>query len=538
MRRRSWVVLGSWSSTFLLIVAGAARAGSPLSNDASPLAVCQDTVRTAAIRLNADAHRAISACLTRGIECLVGDAAARSSCCERAAERCTIDLGKLDDLRDRFTRYVSNRRCRTVPLDDVLGADGLGYETLVASCGPPEARAATDTLEDVADCIAGAAIAATACATGTAELPRGAEALACTGLTDAFHAATRADLGSCAHPSQPTASPTAPGATPSIAPTATPLAATATPLPTGTATPATTPTGTATPLAATPTATATPVPTVTRTATPTPLPSSTPTATAIAATATAATAPTATATVTAGATPTVAPTATVVATLTAIPTQTSLPTVTVTRTQTPVPTVTVTPTQTALPTVTVSPTPTRTATPPPTKTATPTRTPTPIPTPVCGNGVKETGEDCDDGNNLNCDSCPANCKTVTPTQCTSTTTRFTETIHLVPPSGALLSAGTFCIEYPPGVVALPGSGFVTGRVSGVNAVTSLNDFNNAAQLGLVATPGFTDVSATISFDLCSGQTAPTASSFTCTVKSASNQGDSIDPPTLVQCTPQ
>ncbi len=173
-------------------------------------------------------------------------------------------------------------------------------------------------------------------------------------------------------------------------------------------------------------------------------------------------------------------------------------------------------------------------------TPTPAGTPGPTPTPVCGNGVKEVGEDCDDGNTTNCDACPKDCRTShAPVQCTATTVRHAQTIHLVPPPGALLSAGLFCIDYPSGVVALPGTGNVptSGRVSGISAITSLNDFNNAVQLGFVATPGFTDVSPVISFDLCTGASAPPPTDFSCVVKSASDQGDSIEPPSLVECTP-
>jgi hypothetical protein len=152
----------------------------------------------------------------------------------------------------------------------------------------------------------------------------------------------------------------------------------------------------------------------------------------------------------------------------------------------------------------------------------------------------DPGENCDDGNTVNCDTCPSDCHTSTaPVQCASTTVRHEQAIHLVPPPGALLSAGLFCINYPAGVVALPGTGSVptSGRVSGIAAVPSLNDFNNAVQLAFVATPGFTDVTPVISFDLCTGATAPPPTDFSCVVKSASNQGDSIDPPSLVECTP-
>ncbi|MCC6847014.1 MAG: hypothetical protein IT294_00835 [Deltaproteobacteria bacterium] len=72
------------------------------------------------------------------------------------------------------------------------------------------------------------------------------------------------------------------------------------------------------------------------------------------------------------------------------------PTATATPTETPTPTATATPTETPTPTFTAGPA---------TATATTTLTPTPTPTstPVCGNGVVEAGESCDDGNIFECD---------------------------------------------------------------------------------------------------------------------------------------
>jgi cysteine-rich repeat protein len=163
-------------------------------------------------------------------------------------------------------------------------------------------------------------------------------------------------------------------------------------------------------------------------------------------------------------------------------------------------------------------------------------------TPGCGNGIKEAGEDCDDGNNVNCDNCPKNCKfTTAPVQCTSTTTRFNQAVLLVPPTGRLLAGAQFCLDYPSGVVALPGTGSIaTGgtspRLTGVSGIATLNDFNNAVQLTFAATTGQAQWTPTISFDLCTGQTAPPATAFVCVVKSATD-GNPIDPPT-VTCAPQ
>ena len=63
--------------TLTLTVAGArsAGAGSPLSNDPSSLAVCQEIIRGSNLGLATDTRRAISSCVMRGIECLVNDPA-------------------------------------------------------------------------------------------------------------------------------------------------------------------------------------------------------------------------------------------------------------------------------------------------------------------------------------------------------------------------------------------------------------------------------------------------------------------------------
>ena len=78
---------------------------------------------------------------------------------------------------------------------------------------------------------------------------------------------------------------------------------------------------------------------------------------------------------------------------------------------TPTPVVNVTPVPTPTPTPTPTP-PTPTPTPVPTPSPTPVPTPTPTPTgPVCGNGMVETGEQCEPPNTPTCD---ANCQIITP----------------------------------------------------------------------------------------------------------------------------
>jgi cysteine-rich repeat protein len=107
----------------------------------------------------------------------------------------------------------------------------------------------------------------------------------------------------------------------------------------------------------------------------------------------------------------------------AVPTPTATPTTTPTPTRTPTPTVTATPTRSATPTPTftaaatptVTSTASKTPTPvAPTPTATPvpvdTATPTPQGTPTCPDGVLETGEQCDFGDDVAGDGCDPTCQ--------------------------------------------------------------------------------------------------------------------------------
>jgi cysteine-rich repeat protein len=274
-----------------LVDATAARAGSPLSNDPSALAVCQEIVRDASLGLAIDTRRAMASCLVRGIECLVNDPATSSECCARVAGKCDGAFDKLATASRRFTNHLTRRRCASVPFAEIV-AD-LGYAELFATCRALDPAVEVTDLEGLAECLRRVVIGETTCQIATLELPRAAEALACLGLEEAFVGATGTDPLTCRAPScaaSPTPSPTA---TRTMTPSP---AATATSIPVATAT-----------------TTAIPVPTITVTATPQP-----------------------TATVTAVI---VVPTAT----LTPQPTLTPLPTLTATRTVTPVPTATATP---------------------------------------------------------------------------------------------------------------------------------------------------------------------------------------------------
>jgi len=117
-------------------------------------------------------------------------------------------------------------------------------------------------------------------------------------------------------------------------------------------------------------------------------------------------------TMTSSPSPTATPSATVVATPTFEPTLSPTATPSMTATASPSATSTVTANATSSPTPTQSATPSATSTPPATVTATASATPSPLPTPssdipICGNGIVESGEHCDDANHENGDLCPS-----------------------------------------------------------------------------------------------------------------------------------
>ncbi|HVN87593.1 MAG TPA: hypothetical protein VMW17_22380 [Candidatus Binatia bacterium] len=173
------------------------------------------------------------------------------------------------------------------------------------------------------------------------------------------------------------------------------------------------------------------------------------------------------------------------------------------------------------------------ATPTPTQTASATLTPTPPP--GCGNGVVDfdLGETCDDGNTMDGDSCPANCRIAS---CTATDTEFIVHVDFTPPAGVDVAGVTAFVRYPDGVVRIPGSGNdqqVQDRISALpdNSFSTANDLDYALRVALLTTdqspipPGRL---FTITFDTCVGAALPTTADFYCKVdNSADPQGQPV-----------
>ncbi|HVM96123.1 MAG TPA: hypothetical protein VMT89_07025 [Candidatus Acidoferrales bacterium] len=175
----------------------------------------------------------------------------------------------------------------------------------------------------------------------------------------------------------------------------------------------------------------------------------------------------------------------------------------------------------------VSPTPTVSAqmTPTPTVSSQPTSTP-----PAgCGNGIVEfnLGETCDDGNTVDGDSCPANCRIAT---CTASGSTVDVDVSFSPPSGVDLDGLTVFLRYPDGTVRIPGSAndpAVQDRVVNLpdNSFTTLNDLDYGLRAAILSpdqsafTPGLL---FTVNFDACQGANRPSASAFRCIVENAAD----------------
>jgi cysteine-rich repeat protein len=494
---RTWRTLTALT-LLLLARATPAQAGAPLANEAGILAECQDSIREAGLRLGERFRRHAGACSMRGAECVIAGQA-QEDCCLRAGARCTRDLDRLDSELARFERRIIDRRCAAVPFADLLDPTGLGYAAVLPACDRLVPPVAVADLADLVACLQRLITEDLAHLIATVEVPSGCDGLACMGVEIA--GACAGDPASCEGGIRATPTP-GPSVTASPTPSSSPtVAATSTGAPTATAT------TTGTPTPATPTGTPSATATATATATTTPSPSPTLTATS---------------------TTTMTPGPSVTTTMTPLPTFTATPSPTVTATVT----ITVAPTMTPMPTLTA----TRTATATPTVTPTATRTPTPTPTgPLCGNGITESGEDCDDGNNFNCDACPADCQTEI-AACEATTTRHNVSMTVAPDFGGITGAD-LCLSYPDGTVSLPGTGLVNGRGT-FNGFLLVNDSDIAAQLSASTSTVSSVLAIGLSFDLCAGAPAPPPGAFHCQVRSASDDFNQPIPVGMVACTVQ
>lgn len=173
------------------------------------------------------------------------------------------------------------------------------------------------------------------------------------------------------------------------------------------------------------------------------------------------------------------------------------------------------------------PAPTPTPTPTPTQgTVTPNPTPT-VPA-LCGNGVVnfDVGETCDDGNLVEGDSCPANCRIRT---CTPDGTTLDVNVSFAPPDNTDIAALSVFLRYQEDRVRIPGSRdsqLTADRLtnSPENAFFQHNDRDYGLQMVVVSfdqSPILPGTLFTVQFDNCSGAVPPGVADFLCRVDSAS-----------------
>jgi cysteine-rich repeat protein len=152
---------------------------------------------------------------------------------------------------------------------------------------------------------------------------------------------------------------------------------------------------------------------------------------------------------------------------------------------------------------------------------------------VCGNGVIESGETCDDGNTLDGDSCPG--KTCNIAACTVDTTRHQGvSLQLTTPGSLTVGALTVYVDYPEGQVRMP----VTTD-PGTVTDGPLHDLSYAFKdpvLDVTFTDGLPANGAgpmlQVTFDGCQGTALPVAGDYKCTILDAADElGTIIDPST-------
>ena len=161
----------------------------------------------------------------------------------------------------------------------------------------------------------------------------------------------------------------------------------------------------------------------------------------------------------------------------------------------------------------------------------------PTPTPsagVCGDRVVnfDQGETCDDGNTLDGDACPADCRI---RACTASGTELPVDVQFTAPAGVDLAGITVFVRYPDGVVRIPGSANDNAVLNSImnlpdNGFSTPNDLDYALRV-VIFTPDSSAIAPgrlfTIQFDTCAGAATPTASDFSCNVESGADTNNGV-----------
>jgi len=159
---------------------------------------------------------------------------------------------------------------------------------------------------------------------------------------------------------------------------------------------------------------------------------------------------------------------------------------------------------------------------------------------VCGNGTVEGAETCDDGNTVNADACPADCRVDT---CDPTQSEAVElSVTLDNQQGSSFGVGTVFIDYPEGMVLIPGSAddgqvqaAVTDRPTAGGPTCLVNDRDHGLQFGCLSfAGGFPEgLLFRVAFRDCQASGTPTLHDFSCEILEAT---DTIGSPVSASCT--
>jgi len=189
-----------------------------------------------------------------------------------------------------------------------------------------------------------------------------------------------------------------------------------------------------------------------------------------------------------------------------------------------------------------SPTATATPTAPPTgATQTPTVTPTRPKTVGCGDRFVDlgAGETCDDGNTINNDGCPSDCRVE---RCQPSGQRFRVTLEFATDPTEFLITMLLFVTYPDGTIDVPGIGndrpVIDAVTSDIFAVTP-RDFDYAIRIALEdpTLVGYDlGTAATVEFEVCAGASRPPLSAIGCAVEDAGDPNFMEVPSEQVSCT--
>ena len=152
------------------------------------------------------------------------------------------------------------------------------------------------------------------------------------------------------------------------------------------------------------------------------------------------------------------------------------------------------------------------------------------PTPVCGNGMTESPETCDDGNLVNADACPADCTVDACSPSANPGGILTVNIVNNETGQSTFGVATVFIDYPEGKVLVPGSAddsqvqaAVTDRPTTGSPTCLVNDRDHGLQFGCLSTSGFNEgLYFKIHHNDCNSVGAPTLGEFSCQILEATD----------------